>query len=227
MKDLEARTGVTREAIHFYLREGLLPEPHKPKRNVALYSEDHVVRLQVIKHLQAERHLPLKKIKAMLDKADFGAVTPGDDLASFESLFLSLVDGDLPAGDHHIEKVAAETGIPEADIKVLASAGVVSIKDERVDFRDAAILEQWGQFQELGFREVSGFGPEFILRYAQIIDEIAEREVDHFLAGFQHMPTDQAAELAANGIEIANDLLTRLHTRSLAKFLRARVAAQP
>ena len=31
MKDLEAQTGVSREAIHFYLREGLLPEPQRLK----------------------------------------------------------------------------------------------------------------------------------------------------------------------------------------------------
>ena len=32
MKELEARTGVGREAIRFYIREGLLPEPERPKR---------------------------------------------------------------------------------------------------------------------------------------------------------------------------------------------------
>ena len=35
MKDLERTTGVGREAIRFYIREGLLPEPERPSRNVA------------------------------------------------------------------------------------------------------------------------------------------------------------------------------------------------
>jgi DNA-binding transcriptional MerR regulator len=63
MKDLEARTGLTRQAIHFYLREGLLPEPERPKRNVAHYSEEHVDRIKLIKRLQEEKFLPLGVIK--------------------------------------------------------------------------------------------------------------------------------------------------------------------
>ena len=55
MKDLEAETGVSREAIHFYLREGLLPAPEKPKRNVAYYSDEHVVRIRAIKRLQQDQ----------------------------------------------------------------------------------------------------------------------------------------------------------------------------
>ena len=37
MKELERETGVGRETIRFYIREGLLPEPERPKRNVAAY----------------------------------------------------------------------------------------------------------------------------------------------------------------------------------------------
>ena len=70
MKDLEARTGLSRQAIHFYLREGLLPEPHRPKRNVAHYSEEHVARIKLIKRLQEEKFLPLGVIKNMLADAD-------------------------------------------------------------------------------------------------------------------------------------------------------------
>ena len=37
MRDLERATGVGRETIRFYIREGLLPEPERPGRNVAWY----------------------------------------------------------------------------------------------------------------------------------------------------------------------------------------------
>ena len=68
MKDLEAETGVSREAIHFYLREGLLPEPNRPKRNVAHYSNEHVVRIRAIKQLQQDRALSLGAIKQILSE---------------------------------------------------------------------------------------------------------------------------------------------------------------
>ena len=43
------KTGATRQAIHFYIKEGILPRPLKIGRNVAYYSEEHVKRLKQIK----------------------------------------------------------------------------------------------------------------------------------------------------------------------------------
>ena len=52
MKELEAATGIGRETIRYYIREGLLPEPVRPKRNVATYGREHVKRLNLIRRLQ-------------------------------------------------------------------------------------------------------------------------------------------------------------------------------
>ncbi len=48
MRDLERRTGIGRETIRYYIRFGLLPEPVRPKRNVADYTDEHVRRLEVM-----------------------------------------------------------------------------------------------------------------------------------------------------------------------------------
>ena len=155
MRDLEARTGISREAIHFYLREGLLPEPARPKRNVAHYSEEHVVRIKVIKRLQEERFLPLGVIKTMLNDADFGSVSTADDLPAFELAFLSLLNGDAPAADRSLAAVAAQSGLPEGELVELGELGVIEIRTVRgersLDYRDAAIVERWARLHELGY----------------------------------------------------------------------------
>src|SRR5512134_917083 len=69
MKDLEQATGVGRESIRFYIREGLLPEPERPGRNVAWYDESFVERISLIKRLQQERFLPLSVIKGIVGSA--------------------------------------------------------------------------------------------------------------------------------------------------------------
>ena len=61
-----ARPGVGRETIRFYIREGLLPEPERPGRNVAWYDESFVERIALIKELQQKRFLPLQVIKAIV-----------------------------------------------------------------------------------------------------------------------------------------------------------------
>src|SRR5262249_60961492 len=92
MKDLERATGVGRESIRFYIREGLLPEPERPGRNVAWYDESFVERVRLIKELQHKRYLPLQVIKAIVN----GDTPPSPG----EVRTLGGLDGKLlPAGD--------------------------------------------------------------------------------------------------------------------------------
>ena len=67
MAELSARSGVPRETIHFYLREGLLPRPRKGGRTVAYYGEEHLERLRTIRRLREEKYLPLAVIRRLLD----------------------------------------------------------------------------------------------------------------------------------------------------------------
>jgi len=60
MRELEKASGVGRETIRYYIREGLLPEPSRASRNSAFYSDDHVARLKAIKRLQGKvRYQPI------------------------------------------------------------------------------------------------------------------------------------------------------------------------
>jgi AcrR family transcriptional regulator len=59
------RTGASRSSVHFYLREGLLPQPQKTAVNRALYTEDHVELLNRITTLKEAGH-SLAEIKAAL-----------------------------------------------------------------------------------------------------------------------------------------------------------------
>jgi DNA-binding transcriptional MerR regulator len=75
MKDLCEATGLPRQAIHFYIQQGLLPPGRKTGRNMAWYTEEHIERLRLIKKLQHEQFLPLKAIKALFDGED-GVFSP-------------------------------------------------------------------------------------------------------------------------------------------------------
>jgi hypothetical protein len=164
----------------------------------------------------------------MLDDADFGSVATADDLPAFELTFLSLLNGDAPAADLSLADVAARSGLAEAEITELDELGVIEIKKARgerlLDYRDAAIVERWAQLHELGFVEESGYDASFLKRYTDAVQQLADAEIDQFLDAFGNTGTDEAAELAARGIEVANEILTRLHTRALARQLSERVA---
>ena len=110
MKELEARTGVNREAIRFYIREGLLPEPDKPRRNVAHYSDVHVERTKLIKKLQDTHYLPLKMVKSVLNSPEAERLASGEvpGMAHFLPAFLRDTE---PGPDRPVSEIAAESGL--------------------------------------------------------------------------------------------------------------------
>src|SRR5262245_10235319 len=72
MKDLCRLTGLPRQAIHFYIEEGLVPEGRKTGRNMAYYGDEHLERIRLVRRLQHERFLPLKAIRAIVEERDDG-----------------------------------------------------------------------------------------------------------------------------------------------------------
>jgi len=63
--DLARAAGVSRETIHFYLREGLLHPPEKVNARVSYFDESHLARLRLIKAFQ-QAHVPLAQIREQL-----------------------------------------------------------------------------------------------------------------------------------------------------------------
>ncbi len=64
IEELEERTGVATRTIRFYIAEGLLPGPGSRGKG-ALYREDHLLRLQLIRQL-TEQRLPLADVRRRL-----------------------------------------------------------------------------------------------------------------------------------------------------------------
>lgn len=80
---LERVTGVPRSTIHFYVRQGLLPQPAKTAASRALYSDDHVQMLERIAGLK-DKGLSLTEIRQELQPSLDLANQNGADLATRE-----------------------------------------------------------------------------------------------------------------------------------------------
>ena len=63
--DLAKRTGCQVETIRYYENEGLLAKPSRSNGNYRLYGEDHVERLQFIRHCRS-LDMTLSEIRALL-----------------------------------------------------------------------------------------------------------------------------------------------------------------
>jgi len=227
MKELEARTGVGRETIRFYIREGLLDEPERPKRNVAVYDNTHVRRVALVKRLQQERFLPLTKIKEML--ADGAGELDAEQLPSLLGLefLLSARFGDNQSRQPvALSHVADESSVTLQEIEEMDRLGLISIAvGGTMSKQDADIVNLWAQMKDAGFGEAQGYDVASLARFAEMADVMAARDVEVFLS---HLPADaeitDATSQAENGILLTNDLLGRLRLRAIIRELAERNA---
>jgi DNA-binding transcriptional MerR regulator len=71
MSELVEISGVSRDMIKYYLRAGLLPQPHKPRRNLSLYTENHLRLIQLILNAQRQTSLSLPEIATAFQTANY------------------------------------------------------------------------------------------------------------------------------------------------------------
>lgn len=221
MKELERETGVGRETIRFYIREGLLPEPERPKRNVATYGHEHVVRLKLIRKLQQERFLPLSIIKTIVEAQAEGRPQELEVFIGLENSVSPLLSESLSHAPQKIEDVCKQTNISIDDIHEFASFGYVQI-DAREDGdwlnrRNVRLVELIGESRAAGFtEEQASYRNEHFRIYAQMMDVIAKYEVSIFYRNLaSRIGSQEAAELAARGIRVVNEILPLLRTEKL------------
>lgn len=223
MRDLEKASGVGRETIRYYIREGLLPEPDRASRNSASYGTAHVSRLKAIKRLQEERFLPLSVIRTLLEAQDAEQWLMPDAFPMLDAMLAQRLETSGPA-----RMLPSDLGMEaEALAEAMRDAQVTPDADGRISQRDAAILRTLDELAGIGFGRDLGFDGAQMRLYSVLIDWLTTQEVHHFLthtAG--QVGEDKALDMAERGVSLINELLGHLRTRALLRKLaeRRRVA---
>lgn len=226
MKDLCERTGLQRQAIHFYIKEGLLPPGHKSSRNMAWYGEEHVARLMLIKRLQHERFLPLYAIKAVLDEQD-GELSPDQ-----QAFIRELKRHAWPAlsGEARVERVALTAlcqthGVTEAEAEALDRMGlapIVEVDGARfVGALDTWVYETLAELRAAGFTAEAGFSVDELSLYEEAISTLFEREKELLASRLTRFRADTAAVMVERVMPLVHRFLERYHEAKIRRFFSA------
>ncbi len=225
MKELERVTGVGRETIRYYIREGLLPAPERPKPNVAIYGATHVKRLDLIKRLQQERFLPLSLIKTIVTSEADNPVTGFEAFIGLENRMAPLLSergANGPGGlaPRLLADVAAEAGVDLTDARALEGMGLLTVDHrdnaEWLNHRNARLLELVGEWRAAGFTAEAGFSIETYRVYAEVADVLAQRAVAQFYRSFGDKPiTDKEVQMAVQGINLINEMMPLLRIEKI------------
>lgn len=224
MKDLERATGVGRETIRFYIRNGLLPEPERPGRNVAWYDESFVGRINLIKELQQKRFLPLNVIRAIVGVE----AAPGRDevqtLLELDGKLFPAVDGAADPSPERLRDVVQRTGLALKDVRACIAVGLVEStkrgKDEWLDDINVRILEILAKLRAAGFTEERGFVAEQYRLYVDFVRWLAREELRMFSAGTAaKVDNVELVEMAEAGITFVNQILGLLRRATLLRYI--------
>jgi len=168
ISQLVKRTGVPKETIHFYIREGLLRKPRKSGVNSAEYNERYVDQIQLIKDLRDNYYLPIPEIKKIVK--DFRKQSPSDQaISQFHSRFFRPADRLFANEIKGRDAFCQETGLGQKWLTRAEEWEVITpevLEDGEAVYSpdDVAIGKLMVDMDLLGFGPGDGFDPED-LRY--------------------------------------------------------------
>ena len=227
MKDLCTLTGLSRQAIHFYIQQGLIPEGHKTGRNMAYYEPAHVERLQTIRRLQDEHFLPLRAIKAVLDGEDHDGFTePQKQLFRELKPHMQKVLSDVEEPDwRKADDIAGDLDLQREDVERLVELGFVTAKKERgklwISGREMPFIELLAQLRKIGFTEELGFTPEDLQVYEEGLGLLFKREKEMIASRLVKLPPDQIVPMLEKALPIIHAFFARYHTEQVRNFFKS------
>ncbi|HEU0235644.1 MAG TPA: MerR family transcriptional regulator [Candidatus Limnocylindrales bacterium] len=219
--ELARAAGVSRETIHFYLREGLLPPTEKINARVAYFDERHLVRLRAIKAFQ-QAHIPLAQIREQLEGMERMGVPPSpaatERAVAVLTEFLSL-DGEEPSLER--AEVARRAGLTVEALTRLEELGV--LQPQRFD--GGSLYTEADAGAAAAARTILDQGVDLEkLRFVRRYTELAEQEMSFLLhhlinpASAAGRRDQVSATLANRGLRILEAYLRRQYRRRTLLF---------
>lgn len=172
ISELVKKTHVSKETIHYYVREGLVSKPKKPGKNVAIYDERCIDQIKTIKRLQDNYFLPLSVIKKIIKKH---RAKPDAEQFSFEVLseFIKPVDYFLASEIAGREAFMKETGFGRKWLARMEEWGVITptgSHEDPVYSQDDVIIGQLiVEMDHTGYGPKDGTDPEDLRRITDFI----------------------------------------------------------
>jgi DNA-binding transcriptional MerR regulator len=183
ISELSSRTGVPKETIHFYVRDGLIPRPKKRGRNVADYDESFIERIHLIKEIQDHFFLPLSLIKEIIKRQNKSPELKA--LLKLRMGYFSPLDQLLEKEVIGVEAFAKASGMAKKWIVKFMEWGVITPESrdgKDVYSQDDVILGRLlVDLDRAGLGPKDGVDPAVVKSYIRIYKKIVKMAHESFL----------------------------------------------
>jgi DNA-binding transcriptional MerR regulator len=226
--ELVQRTQVSKETVHYYIREGLLPKPRKLGRNVAEYDDHYIERIRLIKELQDQYFLPLAVIGNILKNQKKSP--EGRSILSLRREYFQPVDHLLPKEVIGEMVFLEATGLGKSWLAKMEQWGVISpevIKDQKVYSQDDITIGKLiVKMDNLGLGVRNGFNPEALKHYRDLFREIVVMSHKYYMEGaLGKITPDEYSKRVLQGREVMSVFFYHLY-RKLSREEYKRILSQ-
>ena len=216
IRDLVKHTGVTKETVHYYIREGLLPKPRKQGRNIAEYDDSYVERIRFIKELQERYFFPLGVIKNVLKNQK-----KSPEVQSFLDLrreYFRPVDQFLPSEISGEDPFREATGLGRKWLARMEEWKIITpeVRNGQKVYSqdDIALGKLIVEMDNIGLGPKDGFDPEALRQYREEFEEIVVMAQKSYIeATLGKLSPEEFSKRGVRGAEIMGFFFDQLYRK--------------
>jgi DNA-binding transcriptional MerR regulator len=239
--ELVKQTGVPKETIHFYIREGLLRKPRQSGARIPDYTTVHVNRVLLIKELRDSFFLPIPEIKKILKQTR--KQSPSDQAVSdLHNKYFRPLDRLLNTEVVGRDAFCEATGLGSKWLAIMEKWGIIASDEKKgrpAYSRDDLIIGRlMVDMDRLGFGPKDGYDPRELKRIADFIRKfVASSHRDYYQRNLKRLSAIDQDERGSKFVEIMSLFFYHIYRklvieeyRSLRDVLRAgktRTPSQP
>jgi len=216
ISELAQRSQVSKDSIHYYIREDLLPMPEKLSRNVADYDESYIKGIRLIKELQNQRFLPLPIIKRVLSSRKCSAERRS--LLQLQHHYFRPVDQLLPTEKVGEDAFMEATGLGKKWLAKMEEWEIIipEIRDGQKVYsqNDVTLARVIVDTDRIGLGPKDGFDPEALRHYKDMFREIVATSHRYYMLGaLGKLSPEEYSIRAAKGREVMSVFLYHLYRK--------------
>lgn len=204
MKELMALSDESKSTILYYIKEGLLPEPSKPKPNVHLYDESCVQRLKFIKYLQHNFSYSIAEIHTIFKDNTFDF----DDSFDMMVRSLELIAGGKDNTWHSQKEFLALLELSSEKLKIYQDKGYLFKRAKGFSKKELEIAEILIRSEKLGL-DIALL--DDYVSYAKMLAQ-KENEVGSKLLSNNKQSHDERYELLFDLVLTLKPYIFNMHT---------------
>jgi DNA-binding transcriptional MerR regulator len=231
IRELIKQTGVSKETIHYYMREGILQRPRKTGKNSADYSESHVEQIRTIKALRENYFLPIPVIKKLIKKHK---KQTHPEKSSFQFLIEKfkpleqLLSSEGVAGRQAFKDA---TGLSEKWLAKMEDWGIITplIKDKEPYYsQDNVIIGRLlVEMDRTGIGPRDGFDPAELSTFTNLFRELVAKNLRRFMqVGWDKMSSEELRKKGSQSTELMSLFFYHIYRKLVKEEYKRYLASQ-